>query len=198
MFSTRTTVAIALPAALIVALTACAGGGGTGSGGSGGSASPTQCLTGKTWSLDVTDAATQLGSQLSSSGLNVISSQGSGDETFAFDADGSVSLAVHLTYTISVALSSGHTLTIVQTHTGNPAGEWAFGDPGVVTFNGWNNDGYSIQNTVQIDGTASDTPVTVPSDTFGDSTPMTITCTATDLTTHIDPSPFTNHWTVAG
>lgn len=195
MSAVRVTTAAA-SAVLLLALAGCSGSGGGGqtAAAGGGTAG---CLA-RSWKLDVADAATQLGSQLATNGLNVVSSEGAGSETLTFAADRTAKVNVDLTYTITVAESGGHTITIVQKHSGQPGGAWTLGDSDVVTFSGWDNNGYSIQNTIMVDGVASNTPITVPSDTFGNDTPMTVDCSAAALATHVDPSPFTNHWTPQG
>jgi hypothetical protein len=190
---------------ILLALTAC-GTGGTGTGGTGdgsggeadGGVSTTECIAGKTWVLDLDDSASQLGAQLASGGLNVTQSEGEGRQTFTFDDDGHAIATIDVTYTITVDSGDGIVITLVQTHAGEPFGEWAWlDDSTTISFADWDNAGYSIQNTVLVNGTAGDFPITVPDETLGE-TDMETECSGSTLTTHVEASPFTQHWNAEG
>lgn len=204
MFTTRSTVATA-SALLLVSLAACTAGGGDGGGGGGEPAdgasggSPTACVSGKTWVLDVADAASQLGAQLTSNGMNVTQSEGAGRQDFTFTEDGMVSSHIDLTYTLTVA-QDDLTLTLVQTHGGDPSGEWAWqGDADdTIVFSNWDNAGYSVQNQFIVNGTASENTMDIPSETLGAGSVMTVDCSGSTLTTQVSGSPFTQHWSAEG
>jgi hypothetical protein len=199
MHSTRRVAAIAISVLLLSSLTGCfGGGGGTPGGGYGvGSLDKTACLTANTWDRDLDDAANQLGDLLETHGLNVSRSTGEGSETFTFDESGHVEVHADVTFTISVRMDHGMTMTIVQTHSGEPSGEWAWiGDSHTIEYSDWDTGGYSIQNTVIINGVASDAPITIPEESLG-AAHMRIACTAPRLTTHSTGSPFIDHWAPA-
>ncbi|TAL45899.1 MAG: hypothetical protein EPN91_01235 [Salinibacterium sp.] len=197
MHSTRNVAAVAVSALLLASLTGCFGGGTPGTDSASGGLNKTACVIAHTWHRDLDDAANQLGNQLESHGLNVTQSTGEGSETFTFNESGHVDVHVDLTFTISVRMEHGLTMTIVQTHSGEPSGEWAWiGNSHTVEFSNWDTGGYSIQNSVIINGVTSDAPITIPSDELGQAH-MRIACTATRLTTHSTGSPFTDHWTPA-
>jgi hypothetical protein len=197
MHSRRNLAAIAVPALLLASLTGCFGGGTPADDSAGGGLNKTACLTANPWDRDLDDAANQLGDLLESHGLNVTRSTGDGSETFTFAESGHVEVHVDVTFTITVLMDHGLTMTIVQTHSGEPSGEWAWiGDSHTVDFSRWDTGGYSIQNSIIINGVASDAPITIPEDTLG-AAHMRIACTPTRLTTHSTGSPFTDHWTPA-
>jgi hypothetical protein len=166
-----------------------------GSGGGGGAA---DCVVDRTWVLDKEDLAAQLAAFMSSNaGLVVNESSAVGRQTFEFNSDGSATAFVDVTYTLGVD-GDGFPLTIVQTHTGEPSGQWSFvGDSATVTFDDWDSSGYSVQNTILIDGAAVDMPIDIPSDALGE-TDMTIECSGDALTTKVATSPFTQRWNAEG
>jgi hypothetical protein len=200
MFTARTTT-LAVSALLLLTLAACTpDGGGTGGGGEteapeAGASGSTECVSGKTWVLDIADAASQLGAQLASSGMNVTQSEGAGRQDFLFTEDGSASAHVDVTYTITI-VTDDLTMTLVQTHGGDPSGEWAWqGDSDSdIAFSNWDNSGYSVQNQFIINGTATENSMTVPSENLGDGSVMTVDCSGDSMTTKVTGSPFTQHW----
>lgn len=200
MFTTRSTT-LAATGLLLLALAACSGGGGGGGepadGASG--ASSTECVAGKTWVLDIADAATQLGANLASNGMNVTQSEGAGRQDFVFTEDGLASAHIDVTYTVTI-VTDDLTITLVQTHGGEPTGEWAWqGDSDdTITFSNWDNAGYSVQNQFLINGVASENTMTLPSETLGDGSVMTVDCSGSTLTTQVTGSPFTQHWSAEG
>jgi hypothetical protein len=200
--SMNRTMTVLAVSALLVTMTGCAGGGGDGGSGTpvaeDGGPSTTECLSGKTWVLDIDDLAGQLAAQLRSGGLNVIETIAEGRQTFEFTETGEASSSVDVTYTMTVDSGEGIVITIVQTHGGEPSGEWAWlGDTETVTFSNWDNAGYSVQNTVLVNGVGSDAPIEVPSDTLG-GTDMLTDCSGTTLSTQVEASPFTQHWNAEG
>jgi hypothetical protein len=195
MFRKRTA-AIAAPALLVLALAGCTPGDSAPASGAGGG-STTGCLAGKTWVLDIDDLASQLGAQLSSGGLNVTQSEADGRQTFEFTAAGLATAQVDVTYTITI-VNDDLTLTLVQTHGGDSGGGWAWlGDSTTLTFTDWDNAGYSVQNQFLINGTATESQITIPSEALG-GTDMETECSGSQLSTHVLSSPFTQHWTAEG
>ena len=196
----NTTAALALPALLVIALAGCGddgsdgGDGDGGSGGSGGAGGSTaSCLVGKTWSLDVADAAEQLGTYMTGNGLNVTESSGDGAETFTFNDDGTASTTTTLSYTITIDSGDGLVLTLVQTHTGTPSGGYEI-DGDTVTFSDWNQNDYAIANHMMVNGVESDAPIQVPDAGLG-GTDMVVSCDGGAMTTKVAASPFTQKWT---
>jgi len=206
---------LAASALILLALAGCTtGGGGAGDGGTGtgsgasegsgtgdgttgteasGDAS-TECLS-RTWALDVPDSATQLGDYLrTSGGMNVTQSEGSGAQLMTFNDDGTASSDNDVSYIVTV--DDGElVLTLVQTHSGAATGEWAWSGDGIVAFPGWDSGTYTIQTQVLVNGTASPTQVNTPSGSLAEGSTMTVVCSGDSLTTKIDVSPFTQHWT---
>lgn len=196
--STARTTALAASALLLIFLAACAPGGAPEPGGGAAAENHTQCIAGKTWVLDIADAASQLGAQLSSSGMNVTQSEGAGRQDFRFDENGTLTAHIDVTYTITV-VNDELTLTLVQTHGGDPSGEWAWqGDSDNLTFSNWDNAGYSVQNQFIVNGVTSENAMTLPTETLGDGTVMNAACSGNSLTTTTTGSPFTQHWSAEG
>lgn len=208
----KTTPALVAVPLLVLALSGCtllgAGGGGGGTpeepaadepagteeeleGGS------TACLMDREWNLDVADQAAQLGEQLSSSGLTVVSSTGEGSQSLWFDQEGYVGSATSLTYTMVVNMDSGLVMTMSQHHEGAPGGQWAWEgeEDSTVTFTEWDAD-YTVTTDTSINGTAAPTS-TIPAGGLAGlgGTSMTIACDGDSLTTQAEGSPFTQHWT---
>lgn len=196
---------LAIPAALVLALTACAtpgagsgdggsGGGGDGAGGGDGSGSATGigCLTDRTWSLDLDDLVAQLGEQMAGSGMPLIEATASGSQTFEFASNGTAVAAINSTFVVSVD-GNGLPLTITQTHSGAPSGAWSEAGDGAVSFDEWDDSGYTIDNTISMDGTVVDMPIELPSNSFGGST-MSYECSGSTLTTTVPENTFTYRW----
>lgn len=202
MYPLRRTGTLVASAALLFALVGCtpgvgSGGSGTGSdsddGGAAAGTTPMSCIADRTWVLNKDDLAAQLAANLTANGLVVTQSTADGRQTFEFNSDGSATAFVDVTYTLTVD-SDGLVMTLVQTHSGEPSGEWQLLDDGsTVTFDSWDNAGYTVQNSILIGGVAADMPLDIPSDTLGE-TDMTTVCSGNTLSTKVEVSPFTQHW----
>ncbi len=198
--------ALVIPAVLVLSLAGCFGGSPTGGGTAGGStngagsgtdggtsAGAASCLAGPTWSLDVDDVATQLGAQLSSRNMNVVSSEVTGTEKFTFNADGTVTSAINVVYDITIDMGNGLAMTVTQKHTGEPGGNYAI-DGSTVNFSGWDPTGYTVATSISINGVSTDTQVPMNNADFGN-VPMVVDCTSAGLTTTVEGAPFEWHWT---
>jgi hypothetical protein len=200
----RLFVTTGLAAATLLVLTGCfpgsGGPGDSGSGGDGGSAdggsggvSTADCLAGS-WDLDTADLAAQLQEYFVANGTPVTSTETSGAVTLDVDGD-SMTYDSTVSYTMTAELDGGLQMVIVQSQTGSSSGDWSV-DGDSVVFSNWTN-GITIDNTVSINGTASDIPIEMPSDAGG-GVPMTVTCSGDTLTTKPDVSPFTSTWARIG
>lgn len=194
--------ALAIPAALLLGLTACASGGagsgsgdggsgGDGSGGSGGSATGVECLTDRTWSLDLDDLVAQLAEQMGET-VPVTEASASGTQTFEFSSDGTAVAAIDSTFVLGVD-GDGLILTITQTHSGAPSGAWSDAGEGNLAFDEWDQTGYTIENEISMDGTSVDMPLELPSNSFGGST-MSYECSGSSLTTTVPENTYTYRW----
>lgn len=194
--------AFAIPAALLLGLTACASGGagsgsgdggsgGDGSGGSGGSATGVECLTDRTWSLDLDDLVAQLAEQMGET-VPVTEASASGTQTFEFSSDGTAVAAIDSTFVLGVD-GDGLILTITQTHSGAPSGTWSDAGEGALAFDEWDQTGYTIENEISMDGTSVDMPLELPSNSFGGST-MSYECSGSSLTTTVPENTYTYRW----
>ena len=195
----------AVPLLLLAALVACTppagGSGGTGEGdpeGDGGegarTGASTECVS-RTWALDINDAAAQLGEHLASSGMSVISTSGEGVQTISFAQDGQVTTHNDVTFMVSADGGEGVEITVVQTHSGDTAGEWYWeGDSDSrVAFDAYDSGEYTISTTTLVNGMAGEPSTTTPTGGEGGSG-MSIDCSADGLATQADGSPFTQHW----
>lgn len=206
--SDHRTSSIAAATIVLLTLSACSAGGGDGSttetgsgadsGAAGSGSAADSCLVDRVWDLNTSDLAAQLAANFTSNGLVVTQSTANGTQTIEFGSDGTASSTVDVTYTIAIDSGDGIVITVVQTHSGTPHGEWTrAGDAGTLTFSNWDNAGYSVQNTVLVNGTAGDFPISIPEDTLG-SSDMEIVCEGNTLSTRVAPSPFTQHWIAEG
>lgn len=214
----RTLPLLVLPLAALFALTACTPGIGGGSGDGSGSGSDgessddsgsesggdlgavlTDCVNGD-WHADVNDLAAQVGAGLASSGMNIISSTGSGSQDLSIDGEGYLGFANNMTYVISVDIGDGLVMTVTQTHTGTTGADWAWdgGGPagdtsGQMVFSNFQNNDYEVHNTVAINGQASDQTVPMPEQPAGD-VPLAVTCSGGTMTTKPQPGLYTTTW----
>lgn len=195
--NSRLAALILLPAALVVALTACTIGGG-GSGGSGGSSSggaggsahgaDTRCVTG-TWDLDVQGTGGQMQTYLSGKGIPITSVTGTGPITLDVAGDGTMTYTTGATYVIDAQVNN-LPMVITQVQSGSSHGHWAWAPGSVLTmdFSGWVN-AITFTSTVTVGGQAADIPFDVPNQGPG-STPLAVHCTAHSMTLKADASPF--------
>lgn len=160
-------------------------------------AGSTACLTDREWNLDVADAAAQLGDQLASSGLTVVSSVGEGSQSLWFDQEGYVGSSTNLTYTLVADMDGGLVMTMAQHHEGDPGGQWAWEGEAesTLTFTDWDAN-YTVTTDTSINGTAAPTS-TIPAGGLAGlgGTSMTVACDGDSLTTQAEGSPFVQHWT---
>ncbi|HPG75168.1 MAG TPA: hypothetical protein PLU61_03175, partial [Rhodoglobus sp.] len=136
MLSSHRAVSLAAAAALLLTLAGCSLGGGEepGSSGtdsgsstgtdSGAGAGAASCVEDRTWVLDTDDLAAQLATQMSASGMTVTESTAEGRQSIEFASDGTASSSVDVTYTLTVDSGDGIVITVVQTHSGEPHGQW--------------------------------------------------------------------------
>ena len=209
----RTLPLLVLPLAALFALTACTpgiGGGGSGGDPSGDSSDDpaasddlgpvlTDCVTGD-WTADVNDLAAQLGANLASNGLNVVSSTASGTQDVAIDGEGFLGFGNDMTFVITIDMGDGLVMTLTQTHTGSTGADWAWDGEapaddtsGRMVFSNFTNSGYEVHSTVAINGTASEQTVPMPAQPAGD-VPLAVGCEGDTMTTKADASPFTTTW----
>lgn len=187
-------IAFAASAALLLALTGC------GSGGpptpahtqAGAGASQTDCVTG-TWELDTTDAANVVLQYLIGLGAPVTDARADGPVVLEFGDDGSARYRTGVTYDFT-ADAGGVGMEIMQGQTGTATGQWGWAGASdtVMQFSDWTTD-VATTNTVEIGGMAADFPLTIP-DLGPGSTPLSVTCSANQLTTKADAAPFTLRW----
>lgn len=179
---------VLVPAAVLLALTACT----TGGSGSGSSSSihgsDTRCVTG-TWDLDVQGTGDQMLSYLSAKGIPISSVTGTGPITLEISGDGTMTYTTGATYVINAQVSN-LPMVITQVQSGSSHGNWAWARGSVLTmdFSGWTN-AITFASTVTVGGRASNIPFSIPDQGLG-TTPLTTQCTATTLTLKADASPF--------
>ena len=185
--------ALVVPAALVLALTACGtGGGGTPGPAHTAAASTTDCVTGS-WELDTTDTADQVLQYLIGLGAPVTDSRADGPVVLELGDDGSARYRTGVTYDFT-ADAGGVGMEVMQAQTGTATGEWGWAGASdtVMQFSGWTTD-VATTNTVEIGGMAADFPIAIPDNSPG-SVPLTVTCSGDTLTTRADQSPFALSW----
>lgn len=199
---TRLALTSGLAATALLVLTGCFGGSGGGGGepgadGSGGSESGGSesgaggvagCLQGS-WDLDEATLARDLGAQISSSGLTVVSAEASGPVRLVVDGD-EVTYLSDVTFTLEVDMGDGLTMIVSQLQAGESSGRFSV-DGDQVVFADWVS-GIAITNDVTINGETSSAAIELPES--GDGVPMTVVCDGDRLTTHPEGTPFTSVW----
>jgi len=194
---------IALIPVLVLALAGCTPGGTTPAeddGSSGGEeleGGSTACVIDRNWELDIADMAAQLGENLSSNGLAVVSSTGAGESGLYFDQEGYAGSATNASYTIVIDMGDGLVMTMVQHHEGSPGGNWAWDgeSESTMVFEGWSGE-LVITTDTSINGTAAPTSTT-PMGTGLDGQSLTVSCDGDTLVTQSAGSPFTSTWHAA-
>ena len=200
--------AIIAPAILLLALTGCTPGGTdtpddggaatsgpTPEGGGEGDAGAAGCAPGHLWSADIDDMAAQLHQQYLDSGLPARETTAVGSQTLDWGADGAILVETDYTFTVVADLSDGLVMTMDQHHAGPTAGVLTI-DGDVATPSEWDTTGYVVTTTVDINGTASESPVDVPAYGWGEGTDLQIvSCTDTTLKTFAVGGIVTQTWT---
>ena len=154
----------------------------------------TACIVDHNWQLDIADMASQLGETMSSSGVNVVSSTGSGEAGIYFDQEGYAGSATAVSYTIVIDMGDGLVMTMVQHHEGSPGGNWACdgSSDSTIVFEGWTG-GLTVTTDTSINGMAAPTSTT-PLSAGLDGQAMTVSCDGDTLVTQSTGIPFTSTW----
>lgn len=190
--------ASALTAAALVALTACSPGGGAGGGsgggdgGSGDGSALADCLEG-VWALDTDALVSQLADFMGENGLVIADASSDGTVTLSLE-DGQAIYDSDVTYTL-VANFGDLPVTIAQTQSGQSSGSWTV-DGGEVLYDGWVA-GIEFDTQVSMDGEAANLPIEIP-DTTGGGVATATTCEGDTLQTLPEGSPFTSTWSRVG
>lgn len=152
------------------------------------------CIEDKDWQLDVGDQAQQLADYMTAQGLDVVGVVGTGEQGIYFDHEGIAGSATNLSYTITVNMSDGLVMTMVQHHEGSPGGNWQLSDDdeSLVVFDGWSGD-YVVTTDTTINGVAAPTS-TNPMSSGLDGQSMTIACDGNTMSTQSEGSPFVQLW----
>ena len=160
-----------------------------------------ECVDGE-WSADLDDLIGQLADQLSATGLTVTRTDASGSQTLAVGREGVLGFDADMTLTLAVDMGNGMVMTMTQVHTGTLQANWAWdGDTtatgGTIGFSDFENSGYEVQTTVDINGQAAEAPIEPPSVAAAD-VPTVVTCEGDTLTTQPVGTPFTTTWSRTG
>ena len=161
----------------------------------------TECVDGE-WSADLDDLIGQLAEQLSSTGLAVTRSEATGSQTLAIGREGVLGFDADMTFTLAVDMGDGMVMTMTQVHTGGLQASWEWaGDAtatgGTIGFSDFEDSGYDVQTTVDINGQVTEAPIEPPSVAAAD-VPTVVTCDGDTLTTQPEGTPFTTTWTLTG
>ncbi|MEO8094750.1 MAG: hypothetical protein ABI632_07440 [Pseudolysinimonas sp.] len=188
------TVGLALPVLVVATLSGCF------PGGSGGSATPAPaglagCVQGHTWTLDVDDAASQLGAHFQTVGLSVTSVTGTGEQTMKWDADGAIDIeTTNLTYDIEISQSASTTIGLKQVHNGPATGTFTIEGTKAVPSD-WDASAYTVTTESTVNGVAGPAgAINLPNDELG-GVELALTCSGTTLTTLANDGIITWKWT---
>jgi hypothetical protein len=161
----------------------------------------TECLEGE-WSADLDDLIGQLADQLSSTGLTVTRADASGTQTLAIGREGVLGFDADMTFTLSADMGNGMVMTMTQVHSGQLQASWEWegtttDSGGTIRFSDFEDSGYDVKTTVDINGRTADSPIEPPSIAAAD-VPTVVTCEGDTLTTQPQGTPFTTTWTRTG
>lgn len=161
----------------------------------------TGCLDGE-WSADLDDLIGQLAEQLSSTGMTVTRAEATGSQTLAIAREGVLGFDADMTFTLAVDMGNGLVMTMTQVHTGRLQADWQWADGateegGTLRFSEFEDSGYDVQTTVDINGQTAEAPIEPPSVAAAD-VPTVVTCDGDTLTTQPEGTPFTTTWTRTG
>lgn len=192
--------AIIAPAILLLALTGCTPGGTSTPDDDGAATSAPEgggdagCAPGHVWSVDVDDMATQLHQQYLDSGLPARETTAVGSQVLDWGADGTIQLETDYTFTVIADLGEGLVMTMDQHHAGPTTGVLTIeGD--LATPSDFDSSGYVVTTTVDINGSASESPVEVPATGWGEGADLQIvSCSDTTLETFAVGGIVTQTW----
>lgn len=194
--------------AVLLGTAACGGGGDPGSAGAtasvlsdhGGSPDPSStgsptpstsadvdCLvSGSPWQVSTADLESQLPRIMR--GINVTDVHIDGRQTLTVDAGLHATFTDDSTTTITVAMSQGLTMVMVQRHRGSASGAWQAHDGKLVGDGPWTG-GIHGTTKVTINGRAGAAPFQAPTGGIGDH-PMTFSCADGTVNLTVEGSPF--------
>lgn len=157
--------------------------------------SPTSCVVG-TWNADVDDLAAQLGTLLTDTGMNVVTTRAAGTQSVSFTEDGGFRFDNDLALAVDVQVSDGPAMTVAQSHIGATTASWAWDasatEPAMV-FEDFDRSSYAIENSVSMGDASSTVPIDLPVETTGEGR-LFVDCSGDRLTTHWDQGLFTTSW----
>jgi hypothetical protein len=156
------------------------------------------CASGKTWSLDLPDLATQLTTILKAQGVPVTKIETAGSQKFLWGPTGEVNVTSDYTITLTANPAADQTIVLTQTHKGDATGK-AFADADVAVPRDWDATGFAVKTASTLNGKAQDKPpYVIPRTDFDDEVGIELTCTGSTLTTHPRGMPITQKWTTSG
>ena len=205
MKTTAPAITVLFSALAVVALTGCAtgstttgtvteGGGGDGTDTPGATGGVSECAAGHVWSADVDDMADQLLEYMSgASGLAVQSVTAEGSQLMTWNTDNTVVMDTDYVFTVLADLDDGLVMTMVQSHTGPSTGTLTLDGSSAVPGS-WDNSGYTINTTVDINGVSTDMGVDLPAEGIDEGTTLEITCSGSTMTTVAEGGLFSQSW----
>ena len=142
-----------------------------------------QCAQGHTWALDVQDLADQMLAHMQAAGSPIVSAVGDGTQLLEWPDTDIVGMNTDMTFTMVSPLSDGLTLTFTQRQFGLSAGQLLFlSSAGIATPVEWESD-MTVTNTADINGTSTgDMPFEIPESGLGGVTEIYVDCQGDTLT----------------
>jgi hypothetical protein len=207
MISKSLAAALIAPALVLFTLVGCTPGGGPADDGAETSAPTPEgdgdtaagaagCAPGHVWSADIDDMAVQLHQQYLDNGIPARETTGVGSQVLDWAADGTVVLETDYTFTVVADLGDGLVMTMTQRHAGPTTGVLTIeGD--LATPSDFDSSGYTVTTAVDINGTASEAPIDVPADGWGEGIGdlEIVSCNDTTLKTFPVGGIVTQTWT---
>lgn len=196
MNTTRRASLVALPAALLLALSGCAL-----------TEAPdtrvelegtAACAQGHTWSVNLEDLSAQLMGQMQTNGIAATAIVPAGTQTIEWTERGNVRITSDYTLTITATFpAEGQTTTVVETHSGVTTGQ-AFVNGSIAIPRDWDTEEAVVSATADIDGAPQEAVpegFTVPASIIDDQLGLELACDGTTMTVHPRGEKLTQTWT---
>lgn len=153
------------------------------------------CALGHTWTLDTTDLAEKLLTELPTEDIPATAVEPTGGQTLTWASDGTLTIDSDLVLTITAEPKKDQVMTITQAYTGTVTGE-ALINVDVAIPRNWDESSYTVETSAVLDGEpVEDLAYTIPRSDFNDVLGLVLTCEADVMTVNPRGTDFIQRWT---
>lgn len=126
--------------------------------------------------------------------MAVQSVSGEGTQLLTWNTDNTVSIDTDYAFTVLADLEDGLVMTMVQSHNGPSTGSLTI-DGATAVPSDWDNTGYTIETTVDINGMSTDMAIDLPATGIDEGITLDIECSGSTMTTVAEGGLFYQNWT---